>query len=42
VTRTLSAYRKLLSGEIGAAEALEAASVHERYGITTPLRIRKR
>ena len=42
VTRTLSAYRKLLNGEITAAAALEAASVHERYGVTTPLRLRKR
>jgi len=42
VTRTLSAYRKLLSGELSAAAALKAASVHERYGVTTPLRIQKR
>jgi putative protease len=42
VTRTLSAYKKLLDGEITAAAALEAASVHERYDVTTPLRIRKR
>jgi putative protease len=42
VTRTLSAYRRLLAGEISASAALEAASVHERYGVTTPLRIRKR
>ncbi len=42
VTRTLSAYRKLLAGEISATAALEAARVHERYGVTTPLRIRKR
>jgi putative protease len=42
VTRTLSAYRKLLTGELSAAEALKAASVHERYGVTTPLRIPKR
>jgi putative protease len=42
VTRTLSAYRKLLNGEITAAEALRAAAVHERYGVTTPLRIQKR
>jgi putative protease len=42
VVRTLSAYRKLLAGEISPAAALEAARVHERYGVTTPLRIRKR
>ncbi len=42
VTRTVAAYRKLLAGEISPAAALEAASVHERYGVTTPLRIRKR
>lgn len=42
VTRTLDAYRKLLAGEISASAALDAASVHERYGVTTPLRIRKR
>lgn len=41
VERTLTAYRRLLAGEISPAAALEAASVHERYGITT-LRIRKR
>ncbi|HEU5076507.1 MAG TPA: DUF3656 domain-containing protein [Polyangiaceae bacterium] len=41
VHRTLSAYRQLLAGELSPAEALEAASVHERYGVTT-LRIRKR
>jgi putative protease len=42
VTRTLVAYRKLLRGELSPAAVLEAASVHERYGVTTPLRIRKR
>lgn len=42
VTRTLTAYRRLLRGEISAQAALEAASVSERYGVTTPLRIRKR
>ena len=42
VTRTLSAYRKVLNGELSAAAALKAASVHERYGVTTPLRIQKR
>lgn len=42
VTRTLEAYRQLLAGKITATAALDAASVHERYGVTTPLRIRKR
>ncbi len=42
VTRTLLAYRKLLSGEWTPDAVLEAASVHERYGVTTPLRLRKR
>ena len=42
VTRTLTAYRRLLRGEIGAQAALEAAAVGERYGVTTPLRVRKR
>jgi putative protease len=42
VTRTLSAYRKLLRGETTPGAVLEAASVHERYGITTPLRSRKK
>ncbi len=42
VTRTLVAYKKLLAGEISPSAALDAASVHERYGVTTPLRLRKR
>ncbi len=42
VARTLTAYRQLLAGQISPAAALEAAAVHERYGVTTPLRIRKR
>jgi len=42
VTRTLAAYRKLLRGELRPAAVLEAASVHERYGVTTPLQIRRR
>jgi len=42
VTRTLTAYRQLLSGEMSPAAVLEAASVHERYGVTTPLQLRKR
>jgi U32 family peptidase len=40
--RTVSAYRKLLERKLSPAAVLEAARVHERYGITTPLRIRKR
>jgi len=40
--RTLAAYRRLLAGEISAQAALEAAAVHERYGVTTPLRAKKR
>jgi putative protease len=40
--RTLAAYRKLLAGELGPAAVLEAAAVHERYGVTTPLRLRKK
>ncbi|HKP56189.1 MAG TPA: DUF3656 domain-containing protein [Polyangiales bacterium] len=39
VTRTLAAYRGLLAGELSAKEALHAAAVHERYGVTTPLRV---
>jgi putative protease len=42
VTRVLGAYRKLLAGEISPSDALKEASVHERYGVTTPLRIQKR
>jgi putative protease len=42
VKRVLSAYRELLSGSITPAEALRRAAVHERYGITTPLKIRTR
>jgi putative protease len=42
VARTFAAYRQLLRGELSAAKALEVAAVHERYGVTTPLRIRKR
>jgi len=40
VTRTLAAYRRLLAGEITSSQALEVAAVHERYGVTTPLRVR--
>ncbi|HEV8550583.1 MAG TPA: DUF3656 domain-containing protein, partial [Polyangiaceae bacterium] len=35
--RTLGAYRKLLRGELGPADVLQMAAVHERYGVTTPL-----
>lgn len=42
VARTIDAYRKLIAGEISPTAALEAASVHERYGVTTPLKLRKR
>ncbi|HWP08352.1 MAG TPA: DUF3656 domain-containing protein [Polyangiaceae bacterium] len=42
VTRTLGAYRKLLRGELSPAAVLEAAAVHERYGVTVPLQIRRR
>jgi putative protease len=40
VTRTLKAYQRLLNGELGAEAALKEAAVHERYGVTTPLRKR--
>lgn len=40
--RVLAAYRKLLAGEIAPGVALELASVHERYGVTTPLRTKAR
>jgi putative protease len=40
VTRTLNAYRKLLKGELSAEAVLNEAAVHERYGVTTPLRKR--
>jgi len=39
--RVLATYRRLLAGEMSPAQALEAASVHERYGVTT-LRAKKR
>jgi U32 family peptidase len=41
VTRTLAAYQGLLEGRMSPSAVLEAASVHERYGVTTPLRIRR-
>lgn len=41
VTRTLGAYQKLLSGQLTPAAVLEVAAVHERYGVTTPLKIRR-
>jgi putative protease len=40
--RILGAYQRLLKGEMSPAAVLEAAAVHERYGVTTPLRLRKR
>jgi putative protease len=40
VTRTLKAYQKLLNGELSAEAVLKEAAVHERYGVTTPLRKR--
>jgi putative protease len=42
VTRTLLAYKQLLSGELAAEGVLKTLSVHERYGVTTPLRSGKR
>ena len=42
VLRVLLAYRRLLAGEIAATAALALASVHERYGVTTPLRTKSR
>lgn len=40
-SRILAAYRRLLTGEITPTVALEAAAVHERYGVTT-LRSKRR
>lgn len=40
--RVLRAYHELLTGRISPATTLERARVHERYGVTTPLQIRKR
>jgi len=42
VTRVLDAYRGLLSGQTSPAQVLQATRVHERYGVTTPLRLNKR
>lgn len=42
VKQTLAAYQKLLRGQLTAAAALDAAAVHERYGVTTPLRLKRR
>jgi putative protease len=42
VKQTWLAYQRLLRGELDAKAALEAAAVHERYGVTAPLRLRKR
>jgi putative protease len=41
VQRTLAAYRQLLAGKKTPLEVLDAARVHERYGVTTPLRIKR-
>jgi putative protease len=40
--RIVTAYRQLLCGELDPAAVLETAAVHERYGVTTPLRIRRK
>jgi putative protease len=40
VTRTLKAYQRLLKGELSAEAVLKETAVHERYGVTTPLRKR--
>lgn len=40
--RILGAYRQLLAGQLSPAATLELARVHERYGVTAPLQIRKR
>jgi len=42
VTRVLDAYRGLLSGQTSPAQVLQATRVHERYGVTTALRLNKR
>lgn len=42
VRRIWGAYERLLAGELSPRAALEQAAVHERYGVTTPLRIRKK
>lgn len=39
VQRTLRAYRALLSGETTPTQVLSATRVHERYGVTVPLRV---
>jgi len=39
--RTLGAYQKLLRGELSPEEALLQARVSERYGVTTPLRVKR-
>jgi U32 family peptidase len=38
VKRTMSAYRRLLLGELTPKETLEAARVHERYGVVASIR----
>lgn len=40
VARTLAAYRKLVRGELGPEAVLQAASAHERYGVTSLARKR--
>jgi len=42
VKNTFLAYQKLLQGQLTPAAALQAAAVHERYGVTTPLRLKSR
>lgn len=42
VERTLAAYRSLLSGKMTAKAALAEVGVHERYGVTSLVRKRKR
>jgi len=42
VTRVLVAYQRLLLGQTTPAAVLEATRVHERYGVTIPLRLNKR
>ncbi len=42
VERTLAVYQALLRGKMSPAAAMEAVGVHERYGVTSLLRGRKR
>ncbi len=41
VQRTLAAYKQLIGGQVTPAAALKAAAAHERYGVVTPLRLRR-